>query len=156
AVALSSMGASHRTANFVVSAPSQEFAQQVGTSAEKFRRELAILWLGKELPRWARPCPITLPIGPHLGAGGAPSFVFDHGEVFNWQMQIQGTPERILDSVLPHEITHTIFASHFRQPLPRWADEGACTTVEHASERGKQSRLLVDFLQTGRGIAFNQ
>ena len=40
------------------------------------------------------------------------------------------TARRILDSVLPHEITHTIFATHFGQPLPRWADEGACTTVD--------------------------
>jgi hypothetical protein len=60
----------------------------------------------------------------------------------------------VLDSVLPHEITHTIFASYFRQPLPRWADEGACTTVEHRSEIAKQERMLIDFLKTGRGIPF--
>jgi hypothetical protein len=80
--------------------------------------------------------------------------VFDKGEVFNWTMTIQGSEERILDSVLPHEITHTIFASHFRCPLPRWADEGACTTVEHPVERARQHRLLIEFLTTGRGIAF--
>ena len=61
-------------------------------------------------------------------------------------MSIQGSRQRILDSVLPHEVTHTIFASHFRQPLPRWADEGACTTVEHASERAKQEKMLIEFL----------
>jgi hypothetical protein len=82
--------------------------------------------------------------------------VFDRGEVFDWRMDIQGSRERILDSVLPHEITHTIFACHFRQPLPRWADEGACTTVEHKSEISKQERMLIEFLQTRRGIAFSQ
>ena len=71
-------------------------------------------------------------------------------------MNIQGSRERLLDSVLPHEVTHTIFATHFGRPLPRWADEGACTTVEHASEKGKQQTMLIDFLMTGRGIAFNQ
>jgi hypothetical protein len=75
-------------------------------------------------------------------------------------MNIQGSRERVLDSVLPHEITHTIFATHFRQPLPRWADEGACTTVEHTSEIAKQERMLLDFLkvrpgQRGRGIPFD-
>ena len=90
------------------------------------------------MPNWAQPCPITAQVGRHLGAGGATSFVFEHGEVFGWRMTIQGSLERILDSVLPHEVTHTIFATHFRQPLPRWADEGACTTVEHASEKAKQ------------------
>ena len=42
------------------------------------------------------------------------------------------------------------------QKLPRWADEGACTTVEHQSERAKQEMLLVQFLTTNRGIAFNE
>ncbi|MGH9198154.1 MAG: hypothetical protein ACRD1T_20775, partial [Acidimicrobiia bacterium] len=56
----------------------------------------------------------------------------------------------------PHEVTHTIFATHFGRPLPRWADEGACTTVEHDSEKHKQHRMLYEFLTTGRGIAFNQ
>jgi len=70
-------------------------------------------------------------------------------------MTIQGSRERILDSVLPHEVTHTIFASHFRQPLPRWADEGACTTVEHRSEISKQESMLIDFLKTRRGIPFS-
>ena len=71
-------------------------------------------------------------------------------------MSIQGSRERILDSVLPHEITHMIFASHFRRPLPRWADEGGATSVEHGSERDKYRQMLLTFLRNGRGIAFNQ
>jgi hypothetical protein len=71
-------------------------------------------------------------------------------------MTIQGSAERILDSVLPHEVTHMIYASHFRQPLPRWADEGGATSMEHFSEKNKQRQMLVQFLQTGRGIAFSQ
>lgn len=156
ALALSSLGASYRSPNFIVNASSQEIAEQVGKQAEAYRRDLAVEWIGKPLPNWARPCPITVQIDPRLGAGGVTSFMFDHGEVFGWQMNIQGPLDRVLDSVLPHEVTHTIFATHFRRPLPRWADEGACTTVEHDSERYKQQRLLVQFLQTGRGIPFSQ
>jgi hypothetical protein len=70
-------------------------------------------------------------------------------------MRVQGSRERVLDSVVPHEVTHTVFATHFRQPLPRWADEGACTTVEHDSEIRKQENMLIDFLRTRRGIDFN-
>lgn len=152
--ALPALGGSHRTANFVVEAPTDVLARRIGEAAEQYRHDLAVEWLGQPLPRWSRPCPIAAQVAPHLGAGGATSFVFDKGEVFNWTMTIQGSEERILDSVLPHEITHTIFASHFRQPLPRWADEGACTTVEHPVERARQHRLLIEFLTTGRGIAF--
>ncbi len=148
------LAASYRTANFVVEAPSPQLAQKIGDAAEQYRHDLAIEWIGQPLPRWSQPCPITAEVAPTLGAGGATSFVFDRGEVFNWTMSIQGSEERILDSVLPHEVTHTIFASHFRQPLPRWADEGACTTVEHPVERARQHRLLIEFLRTGRGISF--
>jgi hypothetical protein len=149
------MGASYRTQNFIVNAPTPEFAAEVGETAEQQRKELAILWLGREMDPWGQPCPIVVQVGEHLGAGGATSFVFHSGEVFDWRMNIQGSRKRLLDSVLPHEITHTVFATHFRQPLPRWADEGACTTVEHPEERIKQQRMLIEFLKTGRGIAFS-
>jgi len=149
-------GAGYRTANFIVDAPTSDQARRIGDAAEQYRHDLAIEWLGAPLQRWSRPCPIRAQVAPHLGAGGATSFVFDAGEVFGWTMTIQGSEQRILDSVLPHEITHTIFATHFRRPLPRWADEGACTTVEHPVERARQHRLLIEFLTTQRGIAFPQ
>src|SRR3954451_3614511 len=148
--------AGHKTANFTISAPTPQLAKEIGDQAEVYRHQLSIEWLGKELPGWSKPCPIYADVAPNKGAGGATSFVFDRGEVFNWNMKIQGSRERILDSVLPHEVTHTIFASYFRQPLPRWADEGACTTVEHQSEIAKQERNLIQFLKTGHGIPFSQ
>ncbi len=156
AATLLSMGASYRTQNFIVTAPSPHFAQQIALSAENYRRDLAVEWLGRELPPWSQPCPIRVDVGPTKGAGGATSFAFHGGHPMDWTMSIQGSAERILDSVLPHEITHTVFATHFGRPLPRWADEGACTTVEHDSEKQKQHRMLYEFLTTGRGIAFNR
>jgi hypothetical protein len=156
AVAIGSMGASQRSANFIVTAPTPEMATQILNAAEAYRRDLAMQWLGKSMPNWSAACPIDVHVAPHLGAGGATSFLFENGEVYGWQMTIQGSLERVLDSVLPHEITHTIFATHFRRPLPRWADEGACTTVEHVSEKTKQQIMLVDFLRTNRGIPFSQ
>jgi hypothetical protein len=149
-------GASYRTPNFVIEADTPELAEEIGRMAEHYRHDLAIEWLGAAMPNWAQPCPIHAEVAPHLGAGGQTTFTFDHSEVFGWHMEIQGSHERLLDSVLPHEITHTIFASHFRRPLPRWADEGGSTTVEDISERSKQDRMLIQFLMTRRGIAFNQ
>jgi hypothetical protein len=153
---LLSMGASYRTQNFIITADTPELAQQIGVAAERYRRDLAIEWLGRELPPWSDVCPVTVQVAPHLGAGGATSFYFQQRRPYGWRMTLQGPRERVLDSVLPHEITHTIFASHFGRPLPRWADEGACTMVEHESERDKHRHMLIQFLTTGRGIAFNQ
>ena len=146
-----SLGATYSTPNFVVHAPTAEAAEQVGKTAEHFRSELAVAWLGKELPQWYRPCPIKVKVG-QIGAGGATTFSFDRGEVFGWRMRVQGSLERILDSVVPHEVSHTIFASHFRRPLPRWADEGAATLIEHASERRRQQMMLKQVWNTKRRI----
>lgn len=156
AVSLLSLGATYPTQNFIIHAPTPEIAQAMGQAGEKYRRDLSLEWLGRELPPWQDPCPITVQVGQHLGAGGATSFMFDNGRPFGWQMTIQGSYERLLDSVLPHEITHMILATHFGRPLPRWADEGAATSVEHTSEKNKQQHLLINFLTTGRGIAFNK
>ena len=147
------------SANFIVYADDRIMAAKVSQAAEGFRKALAADWLGKELPAWPQKCPIQVKIAPH--AGGETSFAFqmDHtnrGVPVDWEMKIYGSPERILDAVLPHEITHTIFATHFGRPLPRWADEGACTTVEHVSERNKNHRMLLEFLTTSRGIPFNR
>jgi hypothetical protein len=150
------MGARWATPNFVVETADPQLCRQIGETAEVLRREMAIAWLGKPMPDWSSPCPMNVKVGPQLGAGGATTFLFDRGEVYGWRMDIQGSAQRVLDSVLPHEITHMVFASHFRCPLPRWADEGGATSVEHISERQKHMKMLVQFLHTNHGIAFNQ
>ena len=144
----SAMGARYETANFTVTAPTADSARQFAETAEQYRKDLAILWLGKTLPDWSEKCPIIVHVGEKLGAGGATSFIFENGEVFDWEMEIQGSYERILDSVLPHEITHMILASHFRKPIPRWLDEGMATSVECQSEKANYRRLLRRYLQS--------
>src|SRR5690554_5214080 len=88
-----SMGANVRTANFIVEAPTPDLAEKIAKAAEKFRRELAIEWLGEPMPNWSKPCPIVAEVAPHLGAGGQTSFVFDRGEVFGWDMKVQGSEQ---------------------------------------------------------------
>ncbi len=145
--------------NFIVFASTPQLAARVSKTAETHRRELAQYWLGKELSAWSERCPIHVQTGPRMGAGGETRFSLISGGVGNWGMSIQGTEERVLDSVLPHEITHTIFATHFApydKYVPRWADEGACTTVEHVAEKSKHEYFLQEFLRTRRGISFNK
>ena len=143
-----------RTQNFLVEAPTQALAESVAQGAERYREELAMYWLGNPLPAWPQPCPINVISGPRLAAQGATTYT-PH-PVGNFRMEVIGSTERILDSVLPHEVTHTVLATHFGRPLPRWADEGICTTVEHAAERDKHERKLREFLSTRRGIAMNR
>jgi len=144
-----STGAGYQTPNFTVTAPTPEVAKQVGDAAETYRRELSMFWLNRPLPNWSRPCVLKVRPGS-IGAGGETRFQFSGGEVLNWNMYVQGPLERILDSVLPHEVNHTIFACHFRRPLPRWADEGAATLFEHRSEQVKQLGLLNQVVNSDR------
>lgn len=145
------------TANFVVTAVDNQTANSVAEAAELFREQLAIHWLGQPLPPWSQKCPIVVKVGERLGAGGATTFTLQNRTVGGWHMEVQGSLERVLDSVLPHEITHTVFATHFAsldKHLPRWADEGACSTVEFVGERQKHDHFLIQFLHEGRGLPF--
>jgi hypothetical protein len=150
--ALSSLGASFRTPNFVVEAPTPAIAQQVGQYAEHYRREKAVLWLGQEMRTWGQPCPVRVTV-TMSGAGGATSFAFDRGQILSIDMHIEGSLDRLLLSVLPHEVTHTVLAYYFRCPLPRWADEGGSVLSEDDVERNRHDRLVREILRTpGRAI----
>jgi hypothetical protein len=150
--ALASLGAQSRTRNFVVEAPTQEIANRLGQWAEYYRKQKAEQWLGVEMPPWPQPCPLKIKVS-YNGSGGATSFMFDRGRILSMQMEIEGTLERLTYSVLPHEVTHTVLAHHFKQPVPRWADEGGSVLSEDEQERNRHDQLVRQILNTpGRAI----
>lgn len=147
------------TAHFRVMCQDAQFAKEVGAMAEAYRVHLAMYWLGHELRPWTEKVPLVVQTSPRLPASGETKYTLMGGDIRSIHMTVCGTKERILDSVLPHEMTHTVLATHFApsgKPVPRWADEGACTTVEHISERSKHDVMLVKFLTDGRGIPFSE
>jgi hypothetical protein len=139
-----------RTTNFIVETARQDDAEEFARLAEHYRKQKALEWLGKEMPPWRNPCRLRVNITGN-GAGGATTFDFD-GPVIYQQMQIEGARERLKNSVLPHEVTHTVFAHHFRQPVPRWADEGGSVYSEDDIERARHDKLCKTILNDGRGI----
>jgi len=144
-LAFGSLAASYRSPNFVIQAPTPELAQQAAQYAEHYRREKAIQWLGREMPPWPEPITVQIKVTGG-GSGGATSFAFDSGAILSQEMEVEGTVDRILASVLPHEITHTVLAHYFRQPVPRWADEGASVLSEDEPERRMHDRMARDIL----------
>lgn len=144
----STTAASVQSRNFVVHGPDPIVVRQVAEKAEQLRQVIAQAWLGKPLPNWAKPCPVQLKITGGE-AGGVTSFSFDRGRVTDQDMTLEGSPERILNSALPHEITHTIFAWHFGQPMPRWADEGACMLSEDLKELARQDEIVAGLVRRG-------
>jgi hypothetical protein len=140
--------ASVRSRNFVVHGPDPAVVRQVAQKAEELRDLIAQAWLGKPLPAWPKPCPIQLRITGGE-AGGVTSFSFERGRVTDQDMTLEGSPERILNSALPHEITHTVFAWHFGEPMPRWADEGACMLSEDLRELARQDEIISGLVRRG-------
>jgi hypothetical protein len=149
--ALASLGASFRSTNFLVEAPNAQIAQQVAQTAEFYRREKALEWLGEEMQPWPEPCPLKVRVTMG-GSGGATSFYFDRGRVLGQHMTVEGTLDRILASVLPHEVTHTVFAYYFRCAVPRWADEGGSVLSEDEVERSRHDQLVRQILNSGRAM----
>jgi hypothetical protein len=148
-------GQTCRTPNFVVRASSPDAARRVAEQAEVCRREIALLWLGQELPPWPRPCPIQVKL-TNGEAGGLTSFSFHGGRVADQEMSVEGRLDRILASALPHEITHTVFAAYFGGPMPRWADEGASLLSEDDREIRRHDRIVQDLLLRRGEFPFNR
>jgi hypothetical protein len=148
--ASSALAGSFRTTNFIVEAPNNQLAREFGEAAEYWRKEKALEWLGQEMPNWQRPCPITVKITPE-GPSGATTFDFGQQPIYQF-MQITGPKERLLNSVLPHEVTHTVFAHYFRQPVPRWADEGGSVLSEDDIERGRHDQMCRQMLNQGHAM----
>ena len=151
-----SAGERFATENFVVDAPNKELAQKFGESAEHYRKEKALDWLGYEMPRWPQKCPLRVQITLQK-TGGATTFTFGAGPdrrpgVMSQEMHIFGETKQLLNSVLPHEVTHTVLAHHFGQAVPRWADEGGSVLSENDEERYTHDVKCREVLNQGRGI----
>jgi hypothetical protein len=147
---------SHRTANFVVYAASPVVARAVAAEAEFQRAEIARRWLGPELPDWPAPCEIRV-IVADVSSGGAT--VLEYGtdrdgkpSLTTIRMELRGSFLAVLGDLTPHEVTHTVLATFFKKPLPRWADEGIASLVESASEQASQDARCRELLNAGRGI----
>src|SRR5262249_22810919 len=82
-------GASYRTANFLVEAPTPWAARRVAEHAESCRAAIARAWLGRELPNWSTPCPIRVRLTTGE-AGGLTSFGFHQGRVTDQSMTVEG------------------------------------------------------------------
>src|SRR5262245_42884736 len=77
---------SAESANFRVIAPTDQIAQQVCQQAERWRRQKALEWLGKEMPPWGQKCPVEVKVTPGgrgTSGGGATTFEFDNGAILS-------------------------------------------------------------------------
>jgi hypothetical protein len=139
----------HTSVNFKVIGLKKQMAGQIAVVAEKERKRQAVLWLGKELPPWHEPCPICVKLTPN-GSGGASSLVFDQGRVLDRSMNLKGSLDALLHTVVAHEVTHLVLADALGRPIVRWADEGAAVCSESKQERLRYRKMLQPLASNGR------
>ena len=145
------------TPNFVVSAPSADVAKTVALAAEKHRRDVGNRWFGAVPPDLTEKVAVRVSITAG-GSGGATTFTFGEADgkrppgVKSASMEIKGPLDAVLKSVLPHEVTHVVMATHFGRPLPRWADEGIAVLSESDADQFNHEVRARELLNAGRAI----
>jgi hypothetical protein len=145
-----------QTENFLVTAPTKQLAKTFGEYAEVYRKEKAVEWLGHEIKPWPNRCPLNVVVRMDKN-GGETTFTFglspgSPSMVLSQKMLIFGETNQLLVSVLPHEVTHTIFAQHFGEAVPRWADEGGSVYSENDEERYLHDVRCRQLLNKGQAI----
>jgi hypothetical protein len=140
--------------NFVVSGLNAAYYAKL---LEYYKKELGSFWFGIDNPpAYLEKVNVTIHEGNNLGAGGVTSFLMTNKGPVSMNMTVQGSRTRLTDSVIPHEVNHLNWVQRFKVQIPRWIDEGNCTTLECLIERKKLQKALIEFLTTDRGIAFGQ
>ena len=142
--------------NFIVYARDGRTASEILNKAEELRKTLSKEYFGHEKPSWKDPLVIGVLINENKPPGGETKFdkLYDSAPEFKGCI-VSGSKERILDSSLPHELSHALFATHFKGIVPRWADEGLSTLAESKQETDKFDTILINSLLEHRGIPMN-
>lgn len=140
--------------NFIVYSRDGRTANEIINKAEELRKTLSREWFGYEKANWSAPLVIGAIIEEKPCNGQTNYLKNPDGSTAFRGCIVHGSKERILDSVLPHELTHALFATHFNKIVPRWADEGASTIHESKSETNKHDAGLIKYLQESRGVTF--
>jgi hypothetical protein len=154
-VATSAFAAKFQTANFEVTADSPEVAKAIAEEAEKWRAALAKHWLKTPLEDWPEVCQIEVRTR-RTGGSGWTSYEKVGGKLVRVGIELQGPPERLLEYVLPHELTHAVLVLALGEAMPRWADEGAAMLSESDSQKLRQKLLVEQLVQSGNAIPARQ
>ncbi|MBI3465541.1 MAG: hypothetical protein HY000_21185 [Planctomycetes bacterium] len=137
--------------NFTVLAPSGGFfARKVLDRAEALRKEIALAWLGREVPEGKEFTHINVILAEELDSGLTLLAGPGRGLPGNNQIQLETTRDRATGSTLAHEIVQVVLASRFPQGMPAFATEGIAGLYDDAERLAIRKQLVSDFARTNR------
>src|SRR5207249_7817833 len=114
--------------------PSQEaadvFAQTVLDKAEALRKQIAVEWLGEELPPSIGQVLLNVSYANEPDRGL--TWAKDHPDRKFHALLIVTAPGEMPAGLLAHEITHCVLATRYPHPhrLPAWLEEGIASQYD--------------------------
>lgn len=143
--------------NFQVYAHDLMTARKVALRAEEARRDLTQDWFERMAPEWAERAKVYVLEG--LDYYGVTSYNLAKGatDPYDWEVKLLDQSWGVLgDVVLPHELSHVVFAESFRSRLPRWLDEGAALLAEPEAYVTRQFSKLGNYRVNDRSFSVSE
>ncbi len=143
-------------ANFTVFTPAEPnreaanaFATAVLQRAEQLRKQIAIEWLGDELPPSIGPVLVNVDYSNKTDTGL--TWAKDHPDRKLHALFISTTPGQLPDALLAHEMVHCILATRYPHPnrLPAWLEEGIASQYDDANRQQIRQRIVSWYATTG-------
>ena len=137
--------------NFTVVAPRGEhLAAKVLSRAEELRRNIALEWLGEELPEGQGRTHITVELAKDKDEGL--TWLCGPGRAVrgDHRMWLTTSRERAVGSTLEHEITHVVLAVRFPKGMPVWANEGIASLADDVERHRTRRELQQQWARSGQ------
>lgn len=143
--------------NFIVITPDTQaresdeaYAKAILEKAEQYRKQIALEWLGEELP----PSIGQVTINIRFTAGGDSGLTWakDHPDRKFHAMYLATAPLQTPEGLLAHEMAHCVLATKFPHPrrLPAWLDEGIASRYDDAQRVAIRQRITGWYVSTGQ------
>jgi len=143
--------------NFIVltpPVPSQEaadvFAKAVLERAEVLRRQIAIEWLGQELPPSIGQVMLNVNFSNQPDNGL--TWAKDNPDRKFHALFIETSPGQLPQGLLAHEMAHCILATKYPPPgrLPAWLEEGIASQYDDENRQQIRQRIVGWYVTTGQ------
>jgi Peptidase MA superfamily len=157
----------HETPNFLIFHADSGLAESAAQAAESVRAAQAKRWGSSALQgAWSTRCEIYLypdgkafakATGQPESSPGFSTIESDRKQITTRRVHLRADQPRLVDAVLPHEVTHVVVADLFTaQQIPRWADEGIAVLAEPETEQNLRAADLRESLSSGQVFELRQ
>jgi hypothetical protein len=149
------------TDNFRIHHVDPTLARQLAQRVETARGDLYRYWTpSASAPSWSPRCDLYLYpnastfarlTGQPAESPGFSTLDLSRGRVVSRRINLRADADRLLDAVVPHEVSHVVLADLFpNQQIPRWADEGMAILAEPIDAQSARLADLDASLSSGR------